>query len=108
MDESIGWICDHKCMSEAMNPLIELMDHGCLNDFEGLENPTIENMCLWFWRRIESRWPRLLGMAADGIRASFARFLIQRSAAFMRHPVALRESLACCRQRARPFLSEHI
>lgn len=36
MDESIGWIYDHKCISEAMNPLIELMGHGDLNDMEGI------------------------------------------------------------------------
>jgi len=59
VDETIGWVYDHKRISEAMNPLIELMDHGYLNDIEGLESPTIERMAAWFWRKLESQLPGL-------------------------------------------------
>ena len=30
VDPKIGWIYDHKRISDAMKPLLELMDHSCL------------------------------------------------------------------------------
>jgi len=59
VDESIGWIYDHARISKAMNPLIDQLDHSYLNDIPGLENPTIENMAAWFWRRLEGDCPGL-------------------------------------------------
>ena len=59
VDSKIGWIYDHKCISDAMKPLLEQMDHSVLNDIEGLESPTIEVMCAWFWRKLESDLPGL-------------------------------------------------
>ena len=60
VDESIGWVYDHKRISEAMKPLVELMDHGYLNDIEGLESPTIERMAAWFWRKLAPQLPGLV------------------------------------------------
>lgn len=60
VDEKIGWIYDHKLISQAMNPLLEQMDHAYLNDIEGLESPTIEIMAAWFWRRLEAQLPGLV------------------------------------------------
>ncbi len=54
-----GWIYDHAEISEAMRPLLELLDHGYLNDIPGLENPTIELMAAWFWQRLEPVLPGL-------------------------------------------------
>jgi 6-pyruvoyltetrahydropterin/6-carboxytetrahydropterin synthase len=48
VDEEIGWVYDHKLISNAMAPLLEELDHGYLNDIEGLESPTIERMAGWF------------------------------------------------------------
>lgn len=59
VNESIGWVYDHKCISEAMAPLLEKMDHSYLNDIEGLESPTIEIMAAWFWRKLEKELPGL-------------------------------------------------
>jgi 6-pyruvoyltetrahydropterin/6-carboxytetrahydropterin synthase len=53
----IGWVYDHKCISDAMNPLIDLMDHRYLNDIKGLESPTIEVIAAWFWRKLEEALP---------------------------------------------------
>jgi 6-pyruvoyltetrahydropterin/6-carboxytetrahydropterin synthase len=60
VDPSTGWLYDHARISRAMDPLLELLDHSYLNDIPGLENPTIENMCLWFWERLS---PSLVGLA---------------------------------------------
>jgi 6-pyruvoyltetrahydropterin/6-carboxytetrahydropterin synthase len=59
VDETVGWVYDHKRISEAMLPLVELMDHGYLNDIEGLESPTIERMAGWFWKKLEADLPGL-------------------------------------------------
>jgi len=59
VDPKIGWIYDHKEISAAMNPLIDMLDHSYLNDIEGLESPTIEIMAAWFWKKLD---PQLKGL----------------------------------------------
>ena len=59
VDPTLGWIYDHSLISRAMEPLLDLLDHSYLNDIEGLENPTIENMAAWLWRHLESGCPGL-------------------------------------------------
>jgi 6-pyruvoyltetrahydropterin/6-carboxytetrahydropterin synthase len=60
VDEKIGWIYDHKRISDAMKPLLDLVDHAYLNEIEGLESPTIERMAAWFWRKLEPSLPGLV------------------------------------------------
>jgi 6-pyruvoyltetrahydropterin/6-carboxytetrahydropterin synthase len=64
VDESVGWVYDHKRISDAMAPLLEMLDHGYLNDIEGLESPTIEMIAAWFWRKLD---PALPGLAEISI-----------------------------------------
>src|SRR5262249_48801895 len=59
VDPTVGWVYDHANISAAMEPLLKMLDHTCLNDFEGLENPTIENIAEWFWKKLESQCPGL-------------------------------------------------
>jgi 6-pyruvoyltetrahydropterin/6-carboxytetrahydropterin synthase len=54
-----GWVYDHAEISKAMKPLLEQLDHGYLNEIPGLENPTIENMCVWFWKILDPQLPGL-------------------------------------------------
>ncbi len=58
-DPVTGWFYDHADISKAMRPLLEKLDHGYLNEIPGLENPTIENMCAWFWEKISAQCPGL-------------------------------------------------
>jgi 6-pyruvoyltetrahydropterin/6-carboxytetrahydropterin synthase len=60
VNPAIGWVYDHAEISRAMKPLLDLMDHGYLNEIEGLENPTIENMAGWLWKKL---LPQLPGLA---------------------------------------------
>jgi len=60
VDPKTGWFYDHAEISRAMNPLMDLLDHSYLNEIPGMENPTIENMCQWFWQKLA---PQLPGMA---------------------------------------------
>jgi 6-pyruvoyltetrahydropterin/6-carboxytetrahydropterin synthase len=59
VDPEIGWVYDHAEISRAMTPLVDVLDHSYLNEVEGLENPTIENMAAWFWRKLEPDVPGL-------------------------------------------------
>lgn len=58
-DPKTGWVYDHSKISEAMQPLLDQLDHAYLNELPGLENPTIENMCVWLWENLEKKLPGL-------------------------------------------------
>ena len=48
-----GWVMDFADVGEKFQPLFERLDHHCLNDVEGLENPTSENLARWIWQRLK-------------------------------------------------------
>lgn len=52
-DPKLGWIMDFKELKDKVNPLIDQMDHKLINDIEGLENPTAENITIWFWHHLK-------------------------------------------------------
>jgi 6-pyruvoyltetrahydropterin/6-carboxytetrahydropterin synthase len=54
-----GWVIDFAEIGRAFEPIHNALDHRCLNDVEGLENPTSENLCRWLWRRIYPNLPLL-------------------------------------------------
>lgn len=53
----IGIDYDH--LDEIWAPIHEELDHACLNDIPGLENPTSELISAWIWRRIKPQLPEL-------------------------------------------------
>ena len=59
VDPQIGWVYDHAEITRAMDPLMEKLDHSYLNEIEGLENPTIELMAAWLWRKLAPQLPGL-------------------------------------------------
>lgn len=59
VNPDIGWVYDHAEISRAMKPLLDVLDHSYLNEIEGLENPTIENMAGWFWQKLAPQLPGL-------------------------------------------------
>ena len=59
VDPATGWFYDHAEISRVMRPLVDKLDHAYLNEIEGLENPTIENMCAWFWEILAPQLPGL-------------------------------------------------
>lgn len=50
---SEGWICDFATIDQAWKPIHGLLDHRCLNDVPGLDNPTSENLARWIWDTIK-------------------------------------------------------
>jgi len=54
-----GWIMDFTDLKNRVMPWIDLLDHQVINNIEGLENPTAENLCLWLWQKIQTDLPNL-------------------------------------------------
>ncbi len=54
-----GWVMDFADIAESFKPLFEQLDHQYLNEIEGLENPTSENIARWIWARLKPRLPAL-------------------------------------------------
>src|SRR5689334_15135840 len=54
-----GWLMDFGDLKDAFAPLYERLDHNYLNDIEGLENPTSENLARWIWDNLKPTVPQL-------------------------------------------------
>lgn len=65
IDEKMGWIMDLNEISKAISPLLETLDHSFLNDIEGLENPTSENVAVWILTRLEKSLPQLSSVTVE-------------------------------------------
>jgi 6-pyruvoyltetrahydropterin/6-carboxytetrahydropterin synthase len=50
---------DYNHLDELWSPLHTELDHACLNDVPGLENPTSELISAWIWHRLKSELPEL-------------------------------------------------
>ncbi len=53
VDETTGWFIDYAVLYDAWKPLYDALDHRYLNEVEGLENPTSENLARWIWERLK-------------------------------------------------------
>lgn len=52
-DGERGWVLDFADIDAAFSSLHERLDHRYLNDIEGLENPTSENLAIWVWQELD-------------------------------------------------------
>jgi len=59
IDPTSGWLLDFAEIKRAFGPLYERLDHRYLNEIEGLENPTAENIACWIWGHLKSSLPSL-------------------------------------------------
>lgn len=59
VDESVGWILDFADIKAAFAPTLKRLDHYYLNEVDGLENPTSENIARWIWKETRPRLPQL-------------------------------------------------
>jgi 6-pyruvoyltetrahydropterin/6-carboxytetrahydropterin synthase len=57
VDPDHGWIMDFADIKEAFAAVHDQLDHHYLNEIEGLENPTSENLARWIWLSLEARLP---------------------------------------------------
>jgi len=54
-----GWFIDFGDLWKVWGPLNDQLDHNYLNEIEGLDNPTSENLAHWLWVRIKPQLPSL-------------------------------------------------
>ena len=57
--ERSGWVMDFADIKEAFAPVQARLDHYYLNEVEGLENPTSENIARWIWQKLKRSLPGL-------------------------------------------------
>ncbi len=59
LDPQIGWVMDFAVLKDAVNPIVDMLDHKLFNNIEGLENPTCEHVAVWLWNKIKPQVPQL-------------------------------------------------
>ncbi len=62
VDPARGYLLDYGEIREACEPLRRRLDHCYLNEVEGLENPTSENLARWIWERLKPALPQLVSV----------------------------------------------
>lgn len=65
VDLRVGWVADFGAISAAVEPVRSELDHRCLNEIDGLSNPTSENLACWLWKRL---YPVIGGLSAVEVR----------------------------------------
>ncbi len=60
VDVDLGWIVDFGELERAWRSLYAQLDHRCLNEVEGLENPTAEHLARWIAERLQVPAPARL------------------------------------------------
>ena len=55
----LGWVMDFAEIKTAYKTIEDQIDHRCLNEVAGLENPTSENLARWLWTRLQPALPLL-------------------------------------------------
>ena len=48
----MGWVMDFADIKLICKPIINILDHSYLNELEGLDNPTSENIAIWLWEKL--------------------------------------------------------
>jgi 6-pyruvoyltetrahydropterin/6-carboxytetrahydropterin synthase len=58
-DPEQGWVADLGELEKALGAAAAALDHSLLNEQPGLENPTLERLCLYFAERLKPEFPGL-------------------------------------------------
>jgi 6-pyruvoyltetrahydropterin/6-carboxytetrahydropterin synthase len=59
LESHLGWVVDFADIKSAFESVEDRIDHRYLNEIEGLENPTCENLARWLWRKLRPHLPAL-------------------------------------------------
>jgi 6-pyruvoyltetrahydropterin/6-carboxytetrahydropterin synthase len=74
VDAQSGFVVDFFDVEAAFGPLLARLDHYCLNDIEGLENPTAEHIAMWIWTGIKEPLPQLANVTVYETPMSWASY----------------------------------
>jgi 6-pyruvoyltetrahydropterin/6-carboxytetrahydropterin synthase len=59
VDPEKGYLIDYGDIKAVVEPIVKRLDHYYLNEIDGLENPTSENLAKWLWDKIRPMLPYL-------------------------------------------------
>ena len=59
IDPRTGWLIDFADLKLAVDPVVARLDHYLLNEVDGLQNPTSEEIAIWIWAKIAPSMPQL-------------------------------------------------
>ena len=68
-DPATGFVLDYAELEAMCAQARAQLDHRMLNEIDGLAQPSLENLCLWIWRRLA---PALPGLARVTVRRDSA------------------------------------
>lgn len=63
VDPKTGWVMDFARIKEAVEPILDQLDHRLLDDVPGLANSTSELLAKFLWDRIRPSLPSLSAVA---------------------------------------------
>lgn len=74
VDSDKGWLMDFGDIKDIVNPTIKKIDHKFLNEIEGVESGTSENLVIWLWNSLKPVLPQLFEITvweSDSSRCSY-------------------------------------
>ena len=74
VDPRTGWVVDFFDMESIFAPVLLQLDHYCLNEVAGLDNPTAENIAAWIWHRTKGGLPGLASVKVFETPMSWAEY----------------------------------
>ncbi|MBO0664181.1 6-carboxytetrahydropterin synthase QueD [Jiella sp. MQZ9-1] len=74
VDSATGFVIDFFDVEAAFGPLLAQLDHHCLNEIEGLENPTAEHIAVWIFERTRPKLPQLASVKVFETPMSWAEY----------------------------------
>lgn len=63
VDPETGFVVDFFDLEQAFGPVLARLDHHCLNEVDGLENPTAEHIAVWIYDRVKPVLPLLAAVS---------------------------------------------
>ena len=74
LDPELGWVEDYNAVAAALRPVRAELDHRCLNEIGGLENPTAELLAVWIYERLRGDLPLLTDVTVCETPGTEARY----------------------------------
>jgi 6-pyruvoyltetrahydropterin/6-carboxytetrahydropterin synthase len=74
VDSFTGFVADFFDIEAAFGPYLQKLDHHCLNEISGLENPTAENIAVWIWHKVKPALPQLASVIVYETRDCWAEY----------------------------------
>lgn len=59
LDPQLGWVMDFADPKAVVKPVVAQLDHKCMNNVPGLENPTCERIAVWIWDQLRPSLPKM-------------------------------------------------